>query len=102
MACAVKRSDIGERIFELRGVSDSDRLAIRRPNFTTGRDDPGPTVAQWRILPESFPDAWFRLVTVMLCMTGRIDMFDSYNLIGKIETFSQVSGKDRSIPRKTP
>ena len=59
-------------------------------------------VAQWRILPESFPDVWFRLVTVMRCMTGRIDMFDSYDLIAKIETFSQVSGKDRSIPRKTP
>jgi hypothetical protein len=59
-------------------------------------------VAQWQILPKSCPDAWFRLATVTLCMTGRIDTFDSYILIRKIETFSQVSGNDRSIPRKTP
>ena len=59
-------------------------------------------VIKWQILPKSCPDAWFRLATAMLCMNGRIDTFDSSNLIRKIETFSQVSGNDRSIPRKTP
>jgi len=59
-------------------------------------------VIKWQILPKSCPDAWFRQATVMLCPNGRIDTFDSSNLIRKIETFSQVSGNDRSIPRKTP
>ena len=34
--------------------------------------------------------------------TGTIDTFDSYALIRKIETYSQVSGKDGSISGKTP
>jgi len=60
------------------------------------------THGQRRVLPDAFLDAWFRLATTTLCMTGRIDTFDSHNLTRKIETFSQVSGKDGSISRKTP
>ena len=61
-----------------------------------------PSRIERRDLPESFLDAWFRLATTTLSMTGRIDTFDSHNLTRKIETFSQVNGKNRSISARTP